>query len=62
MSRSYRQRAGDVGQVQMYLRIPKALRQRFQAEAKRRAVSMNLLGERAIEEALTRWEKEDMPS
>lgn len=42
--------------VQIQIRLPLSLRRRLDAEAKRRAVSRNFLAERAISEALERWE------
>jgi len=45
-------------QVQVPLRVPRKLRERLQKEARRRAVSVNFLGERALADAVDRWEKE----
>ena len=46
--------------VQMQFRISPELQLRLNAEADRRFVSKNLLIERALENALTEWEKEDL--
>ena len=62
-SRSYRTGLSTPAdeQVQIAFRVPAELRARFVAEASRRAVSNNYLGERALEDALDRWEKEKLP-
>ena len=59
-TRSYR-RLSDEQQVQMQVRLAVGLRDRLLAEADRRAVSVNLLVERAIEQAVTGWEKQRLP-
>lgn len=59
-TRSYR-RISDEEQVQLQIRLPLALRDRLNREADRRAVSVNLLAERAIEQALDGWEKQKLP-
>jgi predicted HicB family RNase H-like nuclease len=44
--------------VQLQFRLSTDLRDRLRAQAERRAVSVNYLIERAIEESVTKWEKE----
>ena len=44
--------------VQLQFRLPESLRDRLREQADRRAVSVNFLIERAIEESVGRWEKE----
>lgn len=44
--------------VQLQFRLPAELRERLSAEANRRAVSVSLLLERAIEDNLDRWERQ----
>jgi predicted HicB family RNase H-like nuclease len=48
---------GD-GRVQLQFRLTTDVRDRLRAEADRRAVSINFLIERALDEGLARWEKE----
>lgn len=62
-SRTYRSRAAEqaTDQTQMQVRLSTVVRERLRNEADRRAVSVNLLVERAIEDALTRWEKQKLP-
>lgn len=61
-SKSYRSRQDTPArdQVQVALRVPIELRERMVKEAARRAVSINYLGERALSDALTKWEKEKL--
>jgi predicted HicB family RNase H-like nuclease len=47
--------------VQLQFRLSASLRERLRKEAQRRNVSANLLIERALEEGLTKWEKEKKP-
>ena len=60
---SYRARTDESAdeQAQLNLRVPAILRERIQKEATRRTVSVNLLAQRALEEALTKWEKQKLP-
>jgi predicted HicB family RNase H-like nuclease len=44
--------------VQLQFRLTESLRDRLRKEADRRAVSINFLIERALEEGVTKWEKE----
>jgi predicted HicB family RNase H-like nuclease len=44
--------------VQLQFRLSTDLRDRLRREADRRAVSINFLIERALDESVTRWEKE----
>jgi len=44
--------------VQLQFRLSTDLRDRLRAQADRRAVSINFLIERALEESVLRWEKE----
>lgn len=44
--------------VQLQFRLSTDLRDRLRTEADRRAVSINFLIERALDESVTRWEKE----
>jgi predicted HicB family RNase H-like nuclease len=44
--------------VQLQFRLSTDLRDRLRAQAERRAVSVNYLIERAIEDAVVKWEKE----
>lgn len=44
--------------VQLQFRLTESLRDRLRREADRRAVSINFLIERALEEGVTKWEKE----
>ena len=50
----------DDGRVQIQVRVQPDLRQRLQDQADRRLVSKTRLVERAIEEALERWEDDDL--
>lgn len=58
--RSYR-RSVDDDEVQIQIRLSTTLRDRLFAEADRRAVSVNLLAERALEQSVTVWEKQKLP-
>jgi predicted HicB family RNase H-like nuclease len=60
---SYRSRSEEPAteQPQIQFRITSALRDRLHAEAERRTVSVNYLIERAVEESLTKWEKQRLP-
>ena len=44
--------------VQLQFRLTESLRDRLRKEADRRAVSINFLIERALEESVLKWEKE----
>jgi predicted HicB family RNase H-like nuclease len=44
--------------VQLQFRLTESLRDRLRKEADRRAVSINFLIERALEESVVKWEKE----
>ena len=44
--------------VQLQFRLPESLRDRLKVQADRRAVSVNYLIERSLEESVTKWEKE----
>jgi predicted transcriptional regulator len=44
--------------IQIQIRLTTATRRRLEKQAAKRLVSKNLLAERAIEEALDRWEAE----
>lgn len=57
---SYRPRV-DSKQTQVSVRLPTALRERLQKEAARRTVSLSLLIQTALEESLTKWEKQKLP-
>lgn len=46
--------------VQLQIRLTPVIRKRLEREAGRRMVSKNFLAEKAIEDALVRWEKEDV--
>lgn len=61
-ARSYRNRSETpaIEQAQIAARVPIELRDRLNAEADRRAVSVNLLMERMLVDALPRWEKEKL--
>lgn len=48
----------DDERVQLQFRLPGSLRDRLRKEALRRNVSANFLIERALDESLTKWEKE----
>ena len=60
---SYRARSDESAdeQAQLSVRLPAVLRERLQQEAARRTVSINLLVQRALEESLTKWEKQKLP-
>jgi predicted HicB family RNase H-like nuclease len=60
---SYRARSDESAddQAQLSIRVPVMLRERLQKEAARRTVSLNLLAQRALEECLTKWEKQKLP-
>jgi predicted HicB family RNase H-like nuclease len=61
-TRSYRPRSEEPAteQAQIQLRIQTNLRDRLQREASRRGVSVNFLGERALEVMVTQWEKQKL--
>jgi len=46
--------------VEMKVRFPPTVRDRLEAEAERRVVSMNLLVEKAVERSLDEWEKQKL--
>lgn len=48
--------------VQIQVRLPRSLRMRLADEADRRMVAKALLVERALAEALDRWEREPIAS
>jgi len=48
------------GRVQLQFRLSDELRNRLRSQAERRAVSVSFLIERAIEDGVTRWEKEKL--
>jgi predicted HicB family RNase H-like nuclease len=50
--------ANTEDQVQIQIRLPRTLRERLHQEARRRAISVNFLAERAIANAIDQWEKE----
>lgn len=62
VKRQYRPRTEEPAeeQKQIQLRLPAQTRERLRAEADRRSVSVNFLGERAIEQALDKWEKQKL--
>ena len=61
-ARQYRPRTEEPAekQAQIQLRLRVKTRKRLRAEAARREVSVNFLGERAIEQALDVWEKQKL--
>jgi predicted HicB family RNase H-like nuclease len=56
-AKQYRDRTLDV-ETQVQFRCPQELRTRLADEARRRTVSMNYLIQRALEESLTKWERQ----
>lgn len=54
-------RLSTADDVQLQIRIPFELRERLSAEALRRTVSVNLLAERALIQALDQWEEQPLP-
>jgi predicted HicB family RNase H-like nuclease len=44
--------------VQLQFRLTESLRDRLREQAERRAVSINFLIERSLEESVAKWEKE----
>lgn len=55
-----RQKEYEEERVYLQVRLPYELRQRLEAESNRRLVSKTTLVERALELAITRWEKEKL--
>jgi predicted HicB family RNase H-like nuclease len=51
---------GDDGRVQLQFRLTPDLRDRLRKEAERRDVSVNFLIERALEDGVSKWEKEKL--
>lgn len=61
--RAYRARTGETAaaQAQIQFRISTTLRDRLFKQAARRGVSVNYLIERALEDAMPKWEKQRLP-
>lgn len=60
--RAYRSRTDEPAdeQAQIQIRLASDLRDRLQAEASRRVVSVNYLAERALEEMVAKWENQKL--
>ena len=60
--RAYRSRTDEPAdeQAQIQIRVATHIRDRLQAEAARRVVSVNYLAERALQEMLVKWENQKL--